>query len=259
MDPITLGLVTGIPAAVKSGTGILQFLEGRRKARAERPMREIPEEVQQNLTQAKTQALEGMPEATRNMYLQQMQRQEQNALRQLGDRKAGIAGVPYVYQQQQDALNQLASTDANMRLNNLQNLQANRAEMGRQRDMNFQLNEFEPFLNQMRMAEGLIGAGMQNVMGGLTDSSKMLLDYDMYDRYMGGKGVNFNLPNNNTNKTSGSNTNFTFTNPYINQSNNINTSQQGGLPDMLEAQDDYSSLGGIVPPFSGGFNWLNNG
>lgn len=197
MDPITMGIVAGLPGAIKSTTGILQFLEGRKRARESRPMREIPQEVIQNLNQAQQLALEGMPEEQRNLFLQDIQRNQNQSVAQLGDRRAGIAGIPQIYQAQNDALNRLAVQDSQMRLANMQNLQGQRAEMGRQRDTQFQLNEFEPFLNRMRMAEGLIGAGMQNFMGGVTDTSKMMIDYDLYDKSMGGDGI-MNFKRNNT-------------------------------------------------------------
>lgn len=192
MDPLTMSLLVGIPAAVKTGTGIAQFLQGRKALRnTKRPMREIPREVIANLTQAEVQALEGMPEEQRNLFIQDMQRSQQQAVRSLSDRRAGIAGIPQLYQGELDSLNRLAIQDSQMRLQNLNNLTAQRAEMGRQRDTQFQLNEYEPFLNKMRMAEGLIGSGMQNAMGGLTDASKMLVDYSMLNEYAGGDGLNF--------------------------------------------------------------------
>ena len=197
MDPLTMGLLVGIPAAVKTGTGIAQFLAGRKALReTKRPMRQIPQEVIANLTQAQVQALEGMPEEQRNLFIQDMQRSQQQAVRGLADRRAGIAGIPQLYQGELDSLNRLAIQDSQMRLQNLNNLTAQRAEMGRQMDTQFQLNEYEPFLNKMRMAEGLIGSGMQNAMGGFTDASKMLMDYSMMDEYTGGDGLNFFKRNN---------------------------------------------------------------
>lgn len=197
MDPLTMSLLVGIPAAVKTGTGIAQFLAGRKALReTKRPMRQIPQEVIANLTQAQIQALEGMPEEQRNLFIQDMQRSQQQAVRGLADRRAGIAGIPQLYQGELDSLNRLAIQDSQMRLQNLNNLTAQRAEMGRQMDTQFQLNEYEPFLNKMRMAEGLIGSGMQNAMGGFTDASKMLMDYSMMDEYTGGDGLNFFKRNN---------------------------------------------------------------
>ena len=197
MDPLTMGLLVGIPAAVKTGTGIAQFLAGRKALReTKRPMRQIPQEVIANLTQAQVQALEGMPEEQRNLFIQDMQRSQQQAVRGLADRRAGIAGIPQLYQGELDSLNRLAMQDSQMRLQNQNLLTAQRAEMGRQMDTQFQLNEYEPFLNKMRMAEGLIGSGMQNAMGGFTDASKMLMDYSMMDEYTGGDGLNFFKRNN---------------------------------------------------------------
>lgn len=245
MDPLTMSLLVGIPAAVKTGTGIAQFLQGRKALRnTKRPMREIPQEVIANLTQAQVQALEGMPEEQRNLFLQDMQRSQQQAVRGLSDRRAGIAGIPQLYQGELDSLNRLAMEDSRMRLQNLNNLTAQRAEMGRQRDTQFQLNEYEPFLNKMRMAEGLIGSGMQNAMGGVTDASRMLMDYSMLDEYNGGDGLNvrdlFKFKKKQTNTPQLS---INQLNPYT--GGNINLSQQQSVNDISNLQENY---GTILPP-----------
>lgn len=247
MDPLTMSLLVGIPAAVKTGTGIAQFLAGRKALReTKRPMRQIPQEVIANLTQAQIQALEGMPEEQRNLFIQDMQRSQQQAVRGLADRRAGIAGIPQLYQGELDSLNRLAMQDSQMRLQNLNNLTAQRAEMGRQRDTQFQLNEYEPFLNKMRMAEGLIGSGMQNAMGGVTDASRMLMDYSMLDEYKGGDGLNVrNLfkRNNNTVTPNTPQLSINQLNPYT--GGNINLSQQQLVNDIGSLQEDY---GTIFPP-----------
>lgn len=245
MDPLTMSLLVGIPAAVKTGTGIAQYLQGRKALRnTKRPMREIPQEVIANLTQAQVQVLEGMPEEQRNLFLQDMQRSQQQAVRGLYDRRAGIAGIPQLYQGELDSLNRLAMEDSRMRLQNLNNLTAQRAEMGRQRDTQFQLNEYEPFLNKMRMAEGLIGSGMQNAMGGVTDASRMLMDYSMLDEYNGGDGLNvrdlFKFKKKQTNTPQLS---INQLNPYT--GGNINLSQEQSVKDIGYLQEDY---GTTFPP-----------
>lgn len=236
MDPLTMSLLVGIPAAVKTGTGIAQFLQGRKALRnTKRPMREIPQEVIANLTQAQVQALEGMPEEQRNLFLQDMQRSQQQAVRGLSDRRAGIAGIPQLYQGELDSLNRLAIQDSQMRLQNQNLLTAQRAEMGRQRDTQFQLNEYEPFLNKMRMAEGLIGSGMQNVMGGLNDTSRMLIDYDMTDRIAGGDGLRFKR---NTNS--------------ITPNNGFDSAMRQQINQDLIRQDSQGNIsnGMMLPPYS---------
>lgn len=200
MDPITLGLVTGIPAALKTGTGVFQWLEGRKAQKnAVRPTREIPPEVFENLSQSQIMALEGMPEAQRNAFLQDIQRSTQSGMRRLQDRKSGIAGVSSLHQNELDALNRLSGQDAMMRRQNQQGLMQSRNEVSRQRDMQFDINEYRPFLDKMRMAEGMIGAGMQNALGGVNDASRMLVDYDLFSQSMGGDGFNPRLGGGNQN------------------------------------------------------------
>jgi hypothetical protein len=247
MDPLTLGLI-GIPGATKSVVGLLQYLEGRKQARATRPLREIPDEIFQNLNQAEIQALEGMPMEQRQRYVQDIQRGSQSALRAMGDRRAGIAGIPQIYQKELDSYGNLAGQDAMMRMQNQDRLAANRMEMARQKDTQFQLNEYEPFLNKMRLAEGLIGAGMQNFMGGMTDTSKMAIDYDLYDRYMGGKGLSFG---NNKTVTPKVNAPANTLQPNQQPVNNLNNPIYYSSEDMM----DNNNLGAIVPDSRPNYNW----
>lgn len=181
--PVGLAIATGLPAILQTGVGLAQWIKGNKALKnAERPQREIPPEVIQNLSQAQIQALEGMPEAQRMAYIEDIQRSTQGGLRQLSDRRSGIAGVVQLHQNELDAQRNLMGEDASIRMNNQDRLQAQRTEMGRQRDIQFDYNQYRPFLDKMRMAEGLIGSGMQNLMGGVKAGSRMATDIYRYNQ-----------------------------------------------------------------------------
>ena len=181
--PLGLAVATALPAVLQTGVGLAQWIKGNKALKdAERPVREIPAEVMQNLSQAQVQALEGMPEAQRMAYIEDIQRSTQGGLRQLSDRRSGIAGVTQLHQNELDAQRGLMGQDAMMRMQNQDRLQAQRTEMGRQRDIQFDVNQYQPFLDKMRMAEGLIGSGMQNVMGGVKSGGRMATDIYQYNQ-----------------------------------------------------------------------------
>ena len=181
--PAGLAVATSLPAVLQTGVGLAQWIKGNKALKnAKRPEREIPPEVLQNLSQAQVQALEGMPEAQRMAYIEDVQRSTQGGLRQLSDRRSGIAGVVQLHQNELDAQRNLMGQDASLRMANQDRLQSQRTEMGRQRDMQFDINQYQPFLDKMRMAEGLIGSGMQNMMGGVKSGSRMATDIYGYNQ-----------------------------------------------------------------------------
>lgn len=131
-----------------------------------RPEYQIPQEVFQNLTQAQQAALEGMPEEQRMQYIQNIQRGTATGLSQLGSRKAGVAGLAVLNQQQNDAYANIAAQDAAMKQQNQQQVLDARQNLADYRDQQFQLNKLNPYYEKVQEAQGMLGAGMQNVTQG---------------------------------------------------------------------------------------------
>ena len=187
---LTAAALSAIPAAVQAGTGIYQTYQGNKLANStERPDYSIPQEQLDNLTDSQIQALRGLPEEQRQQYMENIMRSAQTSISALGDRKAGLAGMSGVQQQQNDAYKNLLSMDAQKREENERNLQATRNTMSEYKDKQFQMNEMQPFQDTMAAAEGLQGAGIFNMTEGVTSGSKMGLDYMKYMELLNSMGL----------------------------------------------------------------------
>lgn len=142
-----------------------------------RPEYQIPQEIQQNLTQAQMDALEGLPAAQAQQFIQNIQRGSAFGMSQLGSRKAGLAGLATLNQQQQDAYGNLLSMDAQVRQQNKANLMNQRQVMADYRDQAFQLNKLNPYYENVAQSEALMGAGMQNMSQGFQAGNSGSVDW----------------------------------------------------------------------------------
>jgi len=184
IDPLTLTSVVA-PMALQTGLGIYQQAKGARMAaQAERPEYEIPQEIYENLSQSELMALEGLPAEQKKEFVDNIQRGIQAGMRGLKDRSAGLAGIGGLVQQQMDQYRNMFSQDAAQRINNIATLQNNRNTMATYRDKEFKTNELDPYMNQVAAAEAMKGAGLQNIMGGVSAGSNTYLDYIKYQQFL---------------------------------------------------------------------------
>lgn len=185
MDPITLALIA---KGIQTGVGIYQGIKGANMAKkAVRPEYQIPEEVMQNLNQAEIQALEGLPAEQKAQFLDNIQRSTQASVGALGDRKAGLAGMSSVQQNEIDAYRGLLSQDAAQRQANQGVLMDQRQNVAGYKDKAFEINEMQPFMDQAAAAEAMKGAGLQNIVSSLGSMGQMALDYKFYQDILGKK------------------------------------------------------------------------
>ncbi len=147
MSWVAAGIASG--AATQAG---VMYVKKRRDAKRDaknRPKYEIPKEIGENLSDAQKDALQGLPEEQRQMYLSNLQRGSAQALAGGGSRKAGLAGVQSINQQQNDAYGNLLSMDAQARMSNKQALYGARQTMADYRDQAFQFNTINPYYEQI--------------------------------------------------------------------------------------------------------------
>lgn len=164
--PITTSAILG---GIQSAAGLAQIIKGQRLAKQNKaPSYEIPKEIEDNLSQAQMMALEGLPPEQKKQYVDNIQRQQNFGLAALGDRKAGISGLATLTQQGQDAYSNLLSQDAAARQQNQSAVMDARTQLAGFKDKSFELNKLMPFQQKAEAAQGLTGAGMQNVFGGLS-------------------------------------------------------------------------------------------
>ena len=163
-----LGTITAISAGIKGVTGLAQYLKGRKIVKGNiRPEYEIPLEMRDKMTAAQLQSFRGLPEEQKQQFLTNIQRSTQSGLGSLGTRRAGLAGVSALAQTEQDSLSGMLSMDAQQRMQNIQNLGNVQSEMAGYQDKAFGLNKLNPYMENADAAQGLKGAGLQNMMGAL--------------------------------------------------------------------------------------------
>lgn len=190
-------MIGAVIAGTQAAIGIGQAVAGYSKLKnLTRPEYQIPSEIEQNMSEAELMSYYGMPDAQKQSYMQNIQRSGQQALSGTADRKGGLGMVSAIQQNQQDSYSNLLSADVQQRMQNIQNAQNMRSVMAGYKDKAFQMNEMEPYQQDYAEAQGLIGAGMQNVMGGLQSGGQML----MLDKQMNALDAVNNVAKNNVDK-----------------------------------------------------------
>lgn len=169
-------IVAGGAALVQAGIGVAQYAKGVKDLKnLTRPEYHIPPEIEKNMTEADLMAYYGMPDAQKAEYQQNIQRTQQAATRGIADRKGGIGSIVAAQQQTQDAYTKMLSMDVQQRMANIQRAQQMRQTMAQYRDKAWQINEMDPYEQNYAEAQSMMGAGMQNVMGGLQSAGSMAM------------------------------------------------------------------------------------
>lgn len=160
--------MTWVAAGVASAgltMSAVQYIKGqhdKKVAERNRKQYEIPPEIAQNLTQAQAMALEGMPEESRQLAINNLRQAYSTGLAQAGTRKGGLTGVANLYEQTNRGYQQLAAQDAQQRLANQQNLMGQRGTMADYRNQAYQLNVLNPYYEKTAQSQAMMGAGIQN-------------------------------------------------------------------------------------------------
>lgn len=163
VDPLTIGLAIG---GVKALAGGIQALSAGKK-RPE-PKYEIPKEVFEVTRRAEEMAQTGMPEASR---MQALQGAQQSALQagkraEMAGRGALLASIGNI-QAGLDRTNlSIAAQDAAMRQQNMIRAQQALMTQAQFKDKAF-ANQWQSWMNKEQQRRANVGAGLQNIMGGL--------------------------------------------------------------------------------------------
>ncbi len=155
-------------AGATTAYGISQKIKGDKLAKSNvRPTYQVPDEIKGKLSNAQNLALEGLPAAQKEQYINNIQRSSNFGLNALSDRKSGIEGLGALVQNQNDAYSDLLSKDASARQSNQQYLGNVQSEMAGYKDQAFNVNQMQPYEQKAAAARALTGAGIQNISGGL--------------------------------------------------------------------------------------------
>lgn len=142
-----------------------------------RPTEIMPQEELQNKDQAETMALTGMPSEQYAQAQKNIQRQQTNAIASSDDRRGGLANIPAIAQQGMDAQANLDAQNGQMRNANRLNLQGVNNNVASWKDKLFDYNEKQKYEQNRQYAMSLIGAGNQNLYGGIDKLAGGLVSY----------------------------------------------------------------------------------
>lgn len=164
VDPgLILGGISAVPKAI---LGTVQAIKGQKELdSAVRPQYEIPEEIKKNLSIAERMTLEGLPSEQKQQYIENLNKSVGATLSGFTSRKAGLSGLTNLVQSQNEAYKNLMVEDAAARQRNeLQAIQQ-RETMAGYKDKAFQMNEMQPYEEQVAEGQALVGSGIQNIAG----------------------------------------------------------------------------------------------
>ncbi len=168
LAPALIGAATSAYGAYR---GSQQKKEGERAlGKLVAPTYEIPEEIRQNLSDAEAMEVEGLTAAEKKSFVQNIERSQQSALKAQADRKGGLLGIQGTMAAEADAYSSLTSMDAAARREaemrkQQRTAQARSAMAGaKERRLAFEEGRYQEGLSS---AQGMIGAGEQNIMQGI--------------------------------------------------------------------------------------------
>lgn len=170
---IPLAAIAAVPSVIQAVQGLFQGAKGRRLAKQnKRPTYEIPREFQQNLAIAENMGRVGLPQQEYNQAQQNFQRNQASALRQF-NRMGNPRGLAGIVRAGNDATLGLDVADAQARMSNQRNAMGYRSQIGQQQLAKQQWDKFQKYGENADAASALMGTGRQNVMGALSNLSRV--------------------------------------------------------------------------------------
>lgn len=163
------GGIANIAGGLVGGAiGLFQRRKAKRElSKLQRPQYTIPDEIKKSQKMAEMSAQEGLPSAQYNKAMQNIQRNQANALSGAGDRRSALMALPKIQQSANDATLGLDSADAQARMQNQKTLYGQNANLAQYKDKAFQINQMQPYQEKYNYYQSLLGAGNQNLMSGI--------------------------------------------------------------------------------------------
>jgi len=164
----TAGIASAASGLISGITGLFQKHKANKLlSRLNRPQYTIPNEIMQNQKQAELNARQGLPSEQYQQGMQNIARQQNTALQRASDRRGGLLAVAGTQQMGNDATLNLDVANANARLKNQNTLYGVNNQVAGYKDKAFNINQMQPYQQDRQYALGLLGAGNQNLTGGI--------------------------------------------------------------------------------------------
>lgn len=190
-----IGLASQIPSMVYQFNLSKQQKEEADKLKKELDATDItytrPDEISQNVNSAKMLANQGLPSAQRQAAEQDIMRTQNFAVNAASERGGGLNAISNIQQSTGDMYRNLASMDAQQRLQNIQNLQNQQALAATYADKEYELNVYQPFMRKLQSMQDLKGASIQNRMGALNQNSQLAQQIASAGLQASGQGMGY--------------------------------------------------------------------
>ncbi len=165
---LTGGIAAGAGALISGITGLFQKKKAKKLlADNPYPTEVVPEGIQQNQQMAQNMANEGLPSQQYQQGLKNIERSQNAALAAATDRRSGVANIGAIQEQSNNATGNLDVANSQARLQNQQRLMGANTASANWQDKTWQWNSARKYMQNYQYAMGLIGAGNQNILGGL--------------------------------------------------------------------------------------------
>ena len=162
-------------AVVGGGIQIYQGIQQKKageemEAGLDKPEFQIPPEIAKNMSEAEMRSYQGLPDEQKAAFIDNQQRAAQTALRSSSDRRGGLGMVSQIQAQQDRSSLDLLQQDVAARDKNILRAQEARNVMASYRDKRFE-HDYNEYSADLDYARAQVGAGMQNIAGGMTTAA----------------------------------------------------------------------------------------
>ena len=169
---MALGTIAAIGMGAQALLGAGQTIKGLTMPKPDIPDFEISQEAYDNLTDAEYWAMQGLPDAQKQTYIDQISSSGANALNASSDRKGGYGMISSIAEQKNEGARNLLSMDSQARMQNMQNVYSARSAIIGQKNMKYQADTNKSMTLRQERAD-MIGAGMQNIAGAFGAAASM--------------------------------------------------------------------------------------
>ena len=165
-------------AVVGGGIQVAQGIKQKRSGRElenslNKPTYQIPSEIAKNMSEAEIRSYQGLPDEQKAAFLDNQQRASQTALRSSSDRRGGLGMISQIQANQDRSSLGLLQQDVTARDNNILRAQQARTVMASYKEKRFE-HDYNEYSTDLDYARAQLGAGMQNVSGGLTTAASAI-------------------------------------------------------------------------------------
>lgn len=173
-------IAQGVSGLLSTGIGLIQRGQANRwLKRNPDPVENMPSEIKRNQGLAEIRANTGLPQEQYNNAMKNIQRQQLLSLRRASDFGGGkaLAILGGLNQQGNDAVGNLDAADAGMRVDNEGRLMAANNNVANWKSQLFDRNVRQKWLRQFDQNMSQLGAGNQNIVGGVDKIASAGLGY----------------------------------------------------------------------------------